>query len=73
MSKIISRTEAAARIGVSTHTLARWAKDPNNTVPKPIAWASSRKFYSEAEIACWLAERTRASRRRRTAGVDAHV
>ena len=57
MSELITRTEAAALIGVSSDTLARWHARPACDFPKPVAWSSSRRYYAKAEIVAWLQSR----------------
>lgn len=58
MSELISRTEAAALVGVSSDTLARWSVKEGSDFPKPVAWVSHRRFYSKGEILAWLSSRT---------------
>lgn len=60
MSDLITRTEAAALVGVSSDTLARWHSKKSHDFPTPVAWTSSRKFYSRAEIVRWLRLRVKA-------------
>jgi predicted DNA-binding transcriptional regulator AlpA len=57
--RLISPTELARQLGVSTQTLATWRLDPSKT-PKFIK-LGSKVAYDVEDVARWLEERKRSS------------
>jgi predicted DNA-binding transcriptional regulator AlpA len=55
--QFITLAETANLARVTTHTLAVWRKDPENSFPKPIRLTNRTIRYDLAEIEAWLATR----------------
>jgi len=53
----LDRVEAAKRIGVSRHTLARWAKEGQGPAYFRTGPVRGRVWYSVADIDAWMASR----------------
>ena len=51
-----SRVEAAARLGVATSTLKKWAIEGRGPAYSRTGTVKGRTIYSAADLAAWLAE-----------------
>lgn len=60
---VLTRREAAARLGVTTTTLARWAQQGRGPAYSLTGNRKGRALYSAATIAAWLESRRRTATR----------
>ena len=64
-AEVLNRREAAARLGVTTTTLARWAQQGRGPAYSLTGTTKGRALYSAATIAAWLESRQRTASRSR--------
>lgn len=60
--RFLTKKQAALMLGISWHTLDRWAKKPD--FPKPVN-LGARIRYLESEISGWIQKTVEASRNKR--------
>jgi len=58
-AEVLSRRQAAARLGVTSTTLARWAQQGRGPAYSLSGEQRGRALYTSASIVEWLAQRTR--------------
>ena len=58
-AEVLSRRQAAARLGVTSTTLARWAQQGRGPAYSLSGEEKGRALYTSAAIVEWLAQRTR--------------
>lgn len=58
-AEVLSRRQAAARLGVTSTTLARWAQQGRGPAYSLSGDQKGRSYYTSASIVEWLAQRTR--------------
>jgi len=58
-AEVLSRRQAAARLGVTSTTLARWAQQGRGPAYSLSGEHKGRALYTSASIVEWLAQRTR--------------
>lgn len=54
---MLSRQQAAERLGVSPSTIHRWCKDPRSGFPRPYRFGPNLLRFDAAEIEAWRAAR----------------
>lgn len=62
-AEVLNRREAAARLGITTTTLARWAQQGRGPAYSLTGTTKGRALYSAASIAAWLESRQRTASR----------
>jgi len=60
---VLTRAQAAQRLGVTPETLARWAQQGRGPAYSLTGERKGRALYSAATIAAWLASRRRTASR----------
>jgi len=58
-AEVLSRRQAAARLGVTSTTLARWAQQGRGPAYSLSGEEKGRAYYTSASIVEWLTQRTR--------------
>jgi len=56
-AEVLTRSQAAARLGVTATTLARWAQQGRGPSYSLTGDSKGRALYSAASIAAWLQQR----------------
>lgn len=62
-AEVLSRRQAAARLGVTTTTLARWAQQGRGPAYSLSGEQKGRAFYTSEAIVEWLVQRRRTASR----------
>lgn len=56
-SQLLTATHVCTRLAITSRTLARWLADQAMRFPRPV-YINSRRYFAEAELVAWLAERS---------------